>query len=136
MQIPNATSLSAGTPAPSSSSNVGGGNSSNAPSFQSLLSQLNIYANATPAQSMENSILAQLGITPQQLAAMTPAQRQKVETEVQDLLKKEMQAQQQQSLQQVQQQSLQQASPATSAATTQSASSHISKKGSTIDIAL
>jgi len=45
---------------------------------------------------MEASILAQLGITLQQLASMSPQDRAKVEKEVTDLMKKEMQAQQQQ----------------------------------------
>ena len=131
MQIPNATSASSSNLSPGNSSNIGGGSNSS-PSFQSLLSELNSYAKASPAQAMENSILAQLGITPQQLQAMTPAQREKVEAEVRDLMKKELQAQQQQALQQAQQQP----APANSSSTSNSSSSTSSKKGSTIDIAL
>ncbi len=132
MQIPNATSSSSSNLSPGNSSNIGGGSNSSGPSFQSLLSELNSYAKASPAQAMENSILAQLGITPQQLQAMTPAQREKVEAEVRDLMKKELQAQQQQALQQAQQQP----APANSSSTSNSSSSTSSKKGSTIDIAL
>jgi hypothetical protein len=75
---------------------------------------------------MENSILAQLGITPQQLAIMTPQQRAKVEAEVKDLMKKELQAQEQQQQQQAQAQAQQVASP------TQSSSRH----ATSIDLAL
>ena len=94
IQVSNANSPFTGNLATTASSN-GAGNSS-APSFQSLLSQLTNYVNAPPAQRMEASILAQLGITLQQLASMSPQDRAKVEKEVTDLMKKEMQAQQQQ----------------------------------------
>jgi hypothetical protein len=101
MQIPGATSsLTSNSSSTASSSNTG---NSTGPSFQSLLGQLNSYVNETPAQRMYNSILAQLGITPQQLASMSPQDREKVEQKIQDLMKKEMQAQQQQQQQQTQQ---------------------------------
>jgi hypothetical protein len=64
-------------------------------SFQDLLSQLSAYAGSNPAQGMFNSILAQLGVTPQQLAQMTPAEREKIIEKVKELMKKEMQAAQQ-----------------------------------------
>jgi len=65
---------------------------------------------------MEASILAQLGITLQQLASMSPQDRAKVEKEVTDLMKKEMQAQQQQQLQaQIQQPASQSKTPSLSA---------------------
>jgi hypothetical protein len=128
----------------SGSSNASGGsNSANSPSFQTLLSELNGYAKADPAQAMENAILAQLGITPAQLQAMTPAQREKVMQEVQDLMKKELKAQQQQAQAATSSGSL----PSTSASTaaTPLASVHASspahtynvpKKGTTIDFSL
>ncbi|MDQ7977266.1 hypothetical protein QYH69_08400 [Paraburkholderia sp. SARCC-3016] len=62
-------------------------------SFQDLLSQLNAYAGSNPGQGLFNSILAQLGITPQQFAQMTPAEREKIEEKIRELMKKEMQAQ-------------------------------------------
>jgi hypothetical protein len=101
MQIPGATSSLTSNPSSNaSSSNTG---NSTGTSFQSLLGQLNSYVNETPAQRMYNSILAQLGITPQQLASMSPQDRQKVEAKIQEMMKKEMQAQQQQQQQQAQQ---------------------------------
>jgi hypothetical protein len=142
MQITN-TSVASASSLSGSSNASSGSNNANSPSFQTLLSELNGYAKADPAQAMENAILAQLGITPAQLQAMTPAQREKVMQEVQDLMKKELKAQQQQ------------AQPATSSSTppgtsantaaTPLASVHTStpahtyntpKKGTTVDFTL
>jgi hypothetical protein len=94
MQVSNPTSSVAGIPASTASSEAAGNGS--APSFQSLLGQLTSYVNETPAQRMYNSILAQLGITPQQLQNMSPADRAKVEEKVKELMKKDVQAQQEQ----------------------------------------
>jgi len=106
MQVSSTPPLT-GNAVTNTSSNAAG--SSSAPSsFQSLLSELTTYENETPAQRMEASILAQLGITPQQLASMSPADRAKVETEVEEIMKKEMQAQEQQQQQQAQAQIQQQ----------------------------
>jgi len=80
MQVSNATPPLTGNAASTASSNVAGNGA--APSFQSLLGQLNGYLNETPAQRMYDSILAQLGITPQQLQSMSPQERAKVEKEV------------------------------------------------------
>ncbi len=124
MQVPGATSSFTGNSTPSASSNAPG--SSNAPSFQSVLGELTDYVKETPAQRMENAILAQLGITPQQLASMTPQERAKVETEVKDLMKKELKAQEQQQQQQTQAQAQQLASPTHSS----------SKHATTIDLAV
>jgi hypothetical protein len=100
MQV-SSTSPFTGNAATNASSNAAG-NSGSPSSFQSLLSELTDYENETPAQRMEASILAQLGITPQQLASMSPADRAKMETEVKEIMKKEMQAQEQQQQQQQQ----------------------------------
>jgi maltooligosyltrehalose synthase len=124
MQVPGTTSSFTGNFTSSDSSNAAG--SGTAPSFQSLLGQLTDYVKETPAQRMENSILAQLGITPQQLQSMTPQQRQKVEDEVRDLMTKELNAQQQQQQQQVQAQTQQLGSPTHSP----------SKHDTTIDLAI
>jgi len=102
MQVSNPTSLFTGNSSSTASSNTTGNDT--VPSFQSLIGQLTDYVTETPAQRMEASILAQLGITPQQLQNMSPADREKVEEKVRELMKKEMQAQQQEQQQQVQQQ--------------------------------
>ncbi|BCQ52371.1 hypothetical protein BLKGLAD_14330 [Burkholderia gladioli pv. gladioli] len=91
MQILNDTTSVLGNQAAGSSTK--GPSGSGSPSFQSVLDKLNAYLNETPAQRMEDSILAQLGITPEQLKAMSPAEREKVEAQVRDLMKKEMDAQ-------------------------------------------
>jgi sulfite reductase alpha subunit-like flavoprotein len=103
MQVTTPNSSFTGNTASSPSSNAAG--NSNAPSFQSLLDQLNNYVKETPAQRMFDSILAQLGITPQQLQNMSPADREKVEKKVSELMKKEVKEQQQQQQQQQQVQS-------------------------------
>jgi len=105
MHVSSTSSLT-GNAVNTTSSNAAG--SSDAPSFQSLLGQLTDYENETPAQRMEASILAQLGITPQQLKSMSPADREKVEAEVTEIMKKDMQAQQQQQQQQQVQAQIQQ----------------------------
>ncbi|RFU44481.1 hypothetical protein [Paraburkholderia sp. DHOC27] len=65
------------------------------PSFQSLLGELGGFAKGTPAQRMWTTILAQLGITPEQLQKMTPAEQKKVEDQVKEIIKKNTQAEQQ-----------------------------------------
>ncbi len=101
MQVSNPASSLTGNPANTTGSSNAAGNGT-AASFQSLLGQLTNYVNETPAQRMYASILAQLGITPQQLQTMSPADRAKVEEKVRELMKKEVQAQQQQPQQQLQ----------------------------------
>jgi hypothetical protein len=127
-------------------------NSTNAPSgaasrnegssFQDLLSQLNAYTGSNPGQGMFNEILGQLGITPQQLAQMTPAEREKILEKVRDLMKKEMQAQQQVQqqdpsvqLMQMQQQGLQAGLQSGTQSDTSSSSSSSHRHGA-IDVAL
>jgi hypothetical protein len=105
LQVSNPASSFTGNPVSPTSSNAAGNGT--APSFQSLLGQLTNYVNETPAQRMYNSILAQLGITPQQLQSMSPADREKAEEKVREMMKKEVQAQQQRQQQQQQQQELQ-----------------------------
>ncbi|WP_144150131.1 hypothetical protein [Paraburkholderia sp. BCC1885] len=128
MQVSNPVSSLTGNTSNNAPSNVGGGGSGTGPTFQSLLGQLTNYVNETPQQRMEASILAQLGITPQQLQNMTPAERQKVEDEVKELMKKEIQAQQQQQQAQPQMQQAQQ--------TANSQGNSSSKHNTTINITL
>jgi sulfite reductase alpha subunit-like flavoprotein len=106
MRVSNPASSFTGNPVSPTSSNTAGNGT--APSFQSLLGQLTNYVNETPAQRMYNAILAQLGITPQQLQSMSPSDREKVEEKVREMMKKEVQAQQQQQQQQELQAQMQQ----------------------------
>jgi len=76
-------------------SHVTGSASSGSPSSPSVLNELNGYAAGSPAQQMQNEILAQLGLTPAELQKMTPAQRQEIEEKIQQMLKAEMQAHEQ-----------------------------------------
>ncbi|CAB3750948.1 hypothetical protein [Paraburkholderia humisilvae] len=127
----NAAASLANDPAPS------GANARNdGPSFQDLLSQLNDYAGSDPGQGLFNSILAQLGITPQQYAQMTPQEREKIEQKIQDLMKQEMQARIQQQNQTLQLTQAQPAGAQTGTQTgTQTDTSSSGKRG-TIDFAI
>jgi hypothetical protein len=118
---------------PGSFESPGASGASNGSSFQDLLSQLNAYGGSNPGQGMFNSILAQLGVTPQQYAAMTPQEREKIEEKVQQLMKKEMQAQIQQQNQSLQLSQMQQPGTQTG---TQSDKSSSSNKGNMINIML
>jgi hypothetical protein len=96
MQVSNTNPASSlMNPSDTSSPNAKGSQGAGSSSFQSLLSQLNSFVDGSPSQRMENSILAQLGYTQQQLQQMTPAQRAQVEEKVRELVKKEMGSQQQ-----------------------------------------
>jgi hypothetical protein len=55
-----------------------------------VVQQFLAYANMTPAQRMQASMLSQLGLTEQQFQAMSPADQQKVEEKIQDMIKKQM----------------------------------------------
>jgi hypothetical protein len=48
------------------------------------------YANMTPAQRMFASMLGKLGITQDQFNSMTPAEQQKVEDKIRDMIKKQL----------------------------------------------
>lgn len=130
MQISDNAALSSGsTQAPQGAAGHNDGSS-----FQDLLSQLNAFT-GSPGQAMFNMILAQLGVTPEQLAQMTPQEREKIEEKIRDLMKKDMQAAQQAQqqdpatqLMQMQQQGLQ--------ASMQSDTSSSSHRHSAIEIEL
>jgi hypothetical protein len=49
------------------------------------------YASMTPAQRMQADMLSQLGITEDQFKAMTPAEQQKVEAKIQQMIQKQAQ---------------------------------------------
>jgi hypothetical protein len=75
------------------------GNSNTTSSFQDLLTQLSDYSGSDPGKAMWDSALAQLGISPQQYAQMTPQEQAKIDEKVQQLIKQEVQQQSQQQTQ-------------------------------------
>ena len=77
-----------GAAAPSStaaSSTTPGANSAN-----SAVQQFEQYANMTPAQRLHAQMLAKLGLTEDQFKAMSPADQQKVEDKIRDMIKKQL----------------------------------------------
>jgi hypothetical protein len=58
----------------------------------SAVQQFLQYANMTPAQRMQADMLSQLGLTEDQFKAMPPAEQQKVEDKIRDLVKKQADA--------------------------------------------
>lgn len=48
------------------------------------------YQNMTPAQKMRAAMLAKLGVTEEQLKAMSPEDRQKVEQQMKDMIKEQV----------------------------------------------
>lgn len=63
---------------------------------KSAAEQLADYVNMTPAQRMRADILNKLGLTEEEVAAMSPAEQKAVEAKIAELMKQEI-AQQQQS---------------------------------------
>jgi hypothetical protein len=57
----------------------------------SVVQQFLQYANMTPAQRMQADMLSQLGLTEDQFKAMTPAEQQKVEAKIQQMIKQQAQ---------------------------------------------
>jgi hypothetical protein len=57
---------------------------------QSPEQQLLEYANMTPAQQLFASMLGKLGITEDQFKAMSPAEQQKTEDKIRDMIKKQL----------------------------------------------
>jgi hypothetical protein len=55
----------------------------------SVVQQFLQYANMTPAQRMQANMLSELGLTEAQFKAMSPAEQQKVEDKIRDLVKKQ-----------------------------------------------
>ena len=52
--------------------------------------QFQEYASMTPAQRLHAEMLAKLGLTEDQFKAMSPADQQKVEAKIADMIKKQM----------------------------------------------
>jgi hypothetical protein len=69
-------------------------------SFASVLAKLNAFVDGTPSDRMRAEILAQLGYTEDQLKAMSPAERKKVEDQIAQLMKQDIQKQTEREVQQ------------------------------------
>ena len=52
--------------------------------------QFQEYASMTPAQRLHAEMLAKLGLTEDQFKAMSPADQQKVEDKIRDMIKKQL----------------------------------------------
>jgi hypothetical protein len=74
------------TPTVSASASKSSGLSAKAPS---VVQQFLEYANMTPAERMQADMLSQLGLTEDQFKAMTPAEQQKVEDKIQQMIKQQ-----------------------------------------------
>ena len=61
-------------------------------SAQSVTQQFLAYANMTPAQRMQADMLSQLGITEAEYKAMSPAEQQKVDEKIQQMIKRQAEA--------------------------------------------
>jgi len=77
-------SASASSAASLGASPTGGSAGSNA------VAEFLAYAKETPAQQMRDSILRQLGLTEDDLKAMSPQDRAKVEQKIKDLIKQKV----------------------------------------------
>ncbi len=54
-----------------------------------MVQQFLEYANMTPAERMQADMLSQLGLTEDQFKAMTPAEQQKVEDKIRQMIKQQ-----------------------------------------------
>ena len=57
----------------------------------SVVQQFLEYANMTPAERLQADMLNQLGLTEDQFKAMSPAEQQKVEAKIQQMIKQQAQ---------------------------------------------
>jgi nitric oxide reductase activation protein len=62
----------------------------NAKAAKTAAQQFQEYASMTPAQRLHAEMLAKLGLTEDQFKALPPAQQQKVEEQIADMIKKQM----------------------------------------------
>ncbi len=76
------------TPTVSASASKSSGPNVKAPS---VVQQFLEYANMTPAERMQADMLSQLGLTEDQFKAMTPAEQQKVEDKIRQMIKQQAQ---------------------------------------------
>jgi hypothetical protein len=83
---PSSTAPSSTAPSSTApSSTTPGANSAN-----SAAQQFEQYANMTPAQRLHAEMLAQLGMTEDQFKALPPAQQQKINDQIAQMIKKQM----------------------------------------------
>ena len=59
-------------------------------SANSVVQQFEQYAKMTPAQRLHAEMLAQLGLTEDQFKALPPAQQQKINEKIQQMIKQQM----------------------------------------------
>jgi hypothetical protein len=78
-----------------STGSVSGARARNQPSFKALLDELTEYTKGSTAEQMQKAILAQLGVSEEDLKKMSPEEREKVMQKVREMLKKELEAQKQ-----------------------------------------
>src|ERR1700760_868290 len=85
---PASSKVSAG----SSASGTAGASSAaqNFGSANSAVQQFEQYAKMTPAQRLHAEMLAQLGLTEDQFKALPPAQQQKINDQIAQMIKKQM----------------------------------------------
>ena len=84
-KIPAGSSSSPASSAKASSSAAQSFGSAN-----SAVQQFEQYANMTPAQRLHAEMLAQLGLTEDQFKALPPAQQQKINDQIAQMIKKQM----------------------------------------------
>jgi hypothetical protein len=95
ISFPGASSASSVFPSagvsPTSSAAAGASKSSslNAKPVPSVVQQFLQYANMTPAERMQADMLSQLGLTEDQFKAMPPAEQQKIEDKIRQMIKQQ-----------------------------------------------
>jgi nitric oxide reductase activation protein len=85
-----AMSVSSVPPASSLGASSQSSTSLSAKAAKTAAQQFQEYASMTPAQRLHAEMLAKLGLTEDQFKALPPAQQQKVEEQITDMIKKQM----------------------------------------------
>jgi hypothetical protein len=83
-------SVSVSGVSPASSLGAQSSTSLSAKAAKTAAQQFLAYANMTPAQRLHAQMLAKLGLTEDQFKAMSPADQQKVEDKIRDMIKKQL----------------------------------------------
>jgi nitric oxide reductase activation protein len=83
-------SVSSVSPGPSLGASSQSSASLNAKAAKTAAQQFQEYASMTPAQRLHAEMLAKLGLTEDQFKALPPAQQQKVNEQIADMIKKQM----------------------------------------------
>jgi nitric oxide reductase activation protein len=83
-------SVSRVSPASSLGASLQSSTSLSAKAAKTAAQQFQEYASMTPAQRLHAEMLAKLGLTEDQFKALPPAQQQKVEDQITDMIKKQM----------------------------------------------